>query len=399
MTRTDKKLSRKRKREPPPALPEEIGNDTTKPDLEKPGDALINTSKKRRKSNENALSTKDRRDTLQETGKTAWEATGAQDSAQRKKRKEKPGRLEEIKDIGVEEELNVKTEPIAADTRLKSQQIESARKVDRPKPKKKKQAQPSGSAEDKAIAMKEGNEIFDGNEVEDYVDAETAKESASDKKKNRFIVFVGNLPFTTSTPALTAHFAKIAPTAVRHITEKGSDRSKGFAFLEFDNYDRMKTCLKLYHHSWFPADAAAEKEGGEDRGGGGEDGGGAKGKKGKKKKKGGKEAPRKINVELTTGGGGNSELRKERLHEKNAKLTLQRKKVAEEQFAKRAEEMGKKPEKDDNGMDGRLVRGAAVKGTKRKWGNEDGTGSSKAPKPSADDTQGIHPSRLARMSR
>ena len=105
----------------------------------------------------------------------------------------------------------------------------------------------------------------------------------------------GNLPFSTTTEALTSHFAKITPNATRHITDKQTGRSKGFAFLEFDAYDRMKTCLKLYHHSWFPAQEIEKKENGE----------GEKGKKkGKKGKKDGngdevKEAPRKINVELT----------------------------------------------------------------------------------------------------
>lgn len=28
-------------------------------------------------------------------------------------------------------------------------------------------------------------------------------------------------------------------------------KSKGYAFLEFDGYDHMKTCLKLFHHSMF----------------------------------------------------------------------------------------------------------------------------------------------------
>lgn len=28
-------------------------------------------------------------------------------------------------------------------------------------------------------------------------------------------------------------------------------KCRGFGFIEFDHYDRMKTCLKLYHHSMF----------------------------------------------------------------------------------------------------------------------------------------------------
>lgn len=63
------------------------------------------------------------------------------------------------------------------------------------------------------------------------------------------------------------HFEKIQPSSARLATEKGdSGKCRGFAFLEFDNYDRMKTCLKLYHHSSFDD---------------------------------GKSPPRKINVELT----------------------------------------------------------------------------------------------------
>lgn len=47
------------------------------------------------------------------------------------------------------------------------------------------------------------------------------------------------------------HFAKVQPTSIRHSTHKETGKSKGFAFLEFSGYDRMKTCLKLYHHSSF----------------------------------------------------------------------------------------------------------------------------------------------------
>ena len=39
--------------------------------------------------------------------------------------------------------------------------------------------------------------------------------------------------------------------AIRHRTEKEGGKSKGFAFLEFEGYDRMKTCLKLYQGSNF----------------------------------------------------------------------------------------------------------------------------------------------------
>ncbi|GAB7345917.1 hypothetical protein MBLNU457_4153t1 [Dothideomycetes sp. NU457] len=116
--------------------------------------------------------------------------------------------------------------------------------------------------------------------------------------KHRFIVFIGNLPFSATTETITKHFASVSPTSVRHITDAKTKKSKGFAFLEFDNYDKMKTCLKLYHHSTF--DSGFEKE-----------------------------KKRKINVELTAGGGGKSEQRKEKLKTKNEKLTEERQRRAE----------------------------------------------------------------------
>ncbi|KAI5292879.1 hypothetical protein KEM52_005993 [Ascosphaera acerosa] len=73
--------------------------------------------------------------------------------------------------------------------------------------------------------------------------------AASKGKPARFIVFVGNLPFGTTQEQVQEHFAKIKPSQVRLATEKDSKKSRGFAFVEFDHYDRMKTCLKLYHHS------------------------------------------------------------------------------------------------------------------------------------------------------
>ncbi|OAX77402.1 hypothetical protein ACJ72_08300 [Emergomyces africanus] len=119
-----------------------------------------------------------------------------------------------------------------------------------------------------------------------------------DKKNQRFIVFIGNLPFHTTLEAVQKHFAKIEPSHIRFPSEKGGKKSRGFAFIEFDHYDRMKTCLKLYHHSSFDD---------------------------------GKNPARKINVELTAGGGGSkSETRKARIFEKNSKLSEQRARAAKE---------------------------------------------------------------------
>lgn len=39
---------------------------------------------------------------------------------------------------------------------------------------------------------------------------------------------------------------------MRVATKKDQPKKcRGFAFIEFENYDRMKTALKLYHHSNF----------------------------------------------------------------------------------------------------------------------------------------------------
>jgi nucleolar protein 6 len=62
----------------------------------------------------------------------------------------------------------------------------------------------------------------------------------------------GNLPYTATTESVTAHFSKIAPISVRVATDKKeSDKCRGFGFVEFEAFDRMQTCLKLYHHSSF----------------------------------------------------------------------------------------------------------------------------------------------------
>ncbi|KAF8419645.1 hypothetical protein EV426DRAFT_614206 [Tirmania nivea] len=181
------------------------------------------------------------------------------------------------------------------------------------------------------------------NENEDAAQLkEEARGEEGSSKKARFIVFIGNLPYNATTKALQKHFAPVKPDSVRLITHKEDPKKcKGFAFLEFDKFDKMKTCLAKFHHSTFYAEGDKPEEGGEGKGG--DDG----------------KWGRKINVELTAGGGGISKARREKLSVKNEKLNEERKRKVQEEEKLKVEKRAK---------------------------NVEGNGN-----------EGIHPSRLARM--
>ncbi|KAK3906596.1 hypothetical protein C8A05DRAFT_29550 [Staphylotrichum tortipilum] len=154
-------------------------------------------------------------------------------------------------------------------------------KKDKKKAKKDKKDKPKPAAEAQDEAQPEADASADG---------ETPT-TASDKQ-NRFIVFVGNLPFTATADAVRAHFATLQPTSVRLLTQRENPaKSRGIAFVEFAGYDHMKTCLKKFHHTEFDD---------------------------------GKAQPRKINVELTAGGGGKTAARQDKIKQKNAKLNEER---------------------------------------------------------------------------
>ncbi|MCJ1435691.1 hypothetical protein MMC27_005066 [Xylographa pallens] len=139
---------------------------------------------------------------------------------------------------------------------------------------------------------------FSNNPEHDVIDPGDP-DTHSSPKPTRFICFVGNLPFSATEASVAQHFAKLQPRAIRHRTTKETGKSKGFAFVELDGYDRMKTCLQMYHHSDFND---------------------------------GLSPIRKINVELTAGGGGaKSEERRSKLSNKNDRLNEQRKRRAIEE--------------------------------------------------------------------
>jgi len=119
-------------------------------------------------------------------------------------------------------------------------------------------------------------------------DAPKKKKKGNDEKQ-RFILFVGNLKYSTSLDSIKDHFSACdPPPSVRLLTPKTptNSKSKGCAFLEFTHRNALQQALKLHQ---------SQLDG------------------------------RAINVELTAGGGGKSSARLEKVKERNKKLHDQRK--------------------------------------------------------------------------
>ena len=100
----------------------------------------------------------------------------------------------------------------------------------------------------------------------------------------RFILFVGNLPYDIQQAELVSHFKAANPDRIRLRADKG------IAFLEFDNdnqeiQSKMEVALRMHHLTL---------------------------------------RERKINVELTVGGGGNLKFRLEKIKSKNDKMNQDR---------------------------------------------------------------------------
>ncbi|GMM33321.1 Nop6 protein [Saccharomycopsis crataegensis] len=123
------------------------------------------------------------------------------------------------------------------------------------------------------------------------------KKGKGSSKEPRSILFVGNLPYNVTESDLRTLFKNSKPDVVR------IRQDKGIAFVEFKIVDDGSSTLRsrmdialTKHHSIFQN--------------------------------------RRINVELTAGGGGNSKNRLEKIKEKNEKLMEERKVKIEEQNKK-----------------------------------------------------------------
>jgi nucleolar protein 6 len=102
--------------------------------------------------------------------------------------------------------------------------------------------------------------------------------------QKKYLLFVGNLSYKTTKEDMERHFqaeSGVACQAVRLQTDKATKKPKGFAFCEFASHLDLEQALALHHTELLG---------------------------------------RKINVELTAGGGGSkSEKRKLKIREKNEK--------------------------------------------------------------------------------
>lgn len=184
---------------------------------------------------------------------------------------------------------------------------------------KRKQTEDAETSSDVKATKKKFDE--DGNVVEstqqDLKEEKDTKVASTSNESKRYIVFVGNMSYKTTTEEITKHFADHCgeKPSVRLLTTKGdpskakelskskqksiakgkaldpgAPQSKGCAFVEFKQRDAMQKALQ-FHHT--------------------------------------KLQGRSINVELTAGGGGKGAERKEKIAKKNKGLEEERRKLHE----------------------------------------------------------------------
>ncbi|KAJ1862341.1 hypothetical protein LPJ78_004771 [Coemansia sp. RSA 989] len=142
----------------------------------------------------------------------------------------------------------------------------------------------------------------------------------------RYIVFVGNIPFKTTADELKWFMKEANPVSVRLMTDKVTGKSRGFAFVELGTSTDMKRALD-YHHRLL--------------------------------------GTKSINVELTAGGGGNSESRKNKLEVRRKDLEKERSKRRRVDMEESQSQYAEEP---DHGVPAEQGEKKAKKPNRRKRG-------------------------------
>lgn len=65
------------------------------------------------------------------------------------------------------------------------------------------------------------------------------------KGQKRFVLFVGNIPFDTTKQDIAGHFSKVGDIVdIRIPTEQGSNKPRGFAYIEVQNETAYEVCVR-----------------------------------------------------------------------------------------------------------------------------------------------------------
>ncbi|KAF9015581.1 hypothetical protein BDQ17DRAFT_1395836 [Cyathus striatus] len=206
--------------------------------------------------------------------------------------------MEDSEDVDLSEGSGHEVERVVKVAKVSSTKIRSDNKS--------KQKQKLEAAEEDGESSSPRGAKRKRGETDDNKDSQKLKRSKTEddlKSQNqKFILFVGNLKYTTSKDIVQKHFSLCEPPPViRLLTPKAvspnakTTKSKGCAFLEFQNKASLQQALKLHQSNL--------------------DG-------------------RMINVELTAGGGGKSETRMKKLKERNKELSTQRQKKVDKMQGK-----------------------------------------------------------------
>ena len=108
--------------------------------------------------------------------------------------------------------------------------------------------------------------------------------------KSRFIAFVGNLPYDVTIEKIKEFFQCLGEGIEVRMRFDKAGKFRGFCFVECPTNDQYQKLIKMHHL---------------------------------------KLLGRKINVEISAGGGGNSETRKNKIKQKNEKISKYRKSLHE----------------------------------------------------------------------
>lgn len=160
-------------------------------------------------------------------------------------RREKKDKRKDLQDLPEEDGGDEVTQAVVSE---KEEPTEPKKEKKEKKSKENKKEQTNGDEPKKE--KKEKKEKKDKAETPaNEADAENAN---ADGKASRYIVFVGNLPFTATAESIKAHFASLKPISVRCMKNKDDDKPcRGIAFVEFGNVWTMRTCLDKFHHTEF----------------------------------------------------------------------------------------------------------------------------------------------------